>query len=82
MSLRVAAGFPGGGIPGSNVFTDAAAVSGTTYTLTHAPTGPLLNVYLDGVLQLAANYSVTGTTLTFSGLTMGNYAQFSVTYTY
>lgn len=84
MSLRAVAN-NAGGVPGSslNIASDGGAVSGAgPYTLSHAPAGGLLQVFLDGVKQLPANYSVTGTALTFVGLTMANYAQWSATYGY
>ena len=59
-----------------------AVTSAVAYTLTNAPAGALLMVFLDGILQLPANYSVSGTTLTFSGLTMANYLQLQAVYTY
>lgn len=63
-----------GGAPGATPsFSDDESPSGTqngsnlAFTLGHSPTGSSLEVYLNGVLQVAgADYSLSGNTITFT----------------
>lgn len=48
------------------------------YALSQTYVAGTTTVTLDGVEQLPANYTIVGTALTFVGLTMANYATWSV----
>lgn len=66
-----------------NIQTDPAVVVGLgPYTLSHTPAGSLKLLFLDGVLQLPANFSISTNTLTLVGLTPSNYTNLAFTYTF
>lgn len=67
------------GSTASGYFRYEVAVSGAgPYTLPSAPDGALTMVFLDGGLIPASNYTISGTSLTFSGLSMGDYQNLAV----
>jgi len=72
------------GMPASyGVKTDGGSVSGSgPYTLTFAPDGRMVAVYLDGVKQLTANFTISASSLSFTGLTMSSYQNWSIDYSF
>lgn len=56
------------------------AVAGLAYALPSTPMSSFLQVFLDGQLQLPANYNLVGNILTFTGLVMTEYQWLQVSY--
>lgn len=70
----------GAGPGGSQTHVDTGVVNAGfgPYTLSHTYIAGTITVCLNGIEQLASNWSITGTALTFSGLDMTYYDNWSV----
>lgn len=75
-----ATGLPYNGSSGTQSFVDRGTINAGAgpYALSHSYTASSVTVTLDGLEQLPANYSVTATQLTFVGLTMTDYLNWSL----
>lgn len=67
---------------GSTFATDKFATSGTSYTISHTHAGTFAQVFFDGVLQPSTEWSISGTTLTLSGVDTTLFDTVTVTFSY
>lgn len=54
----------------------------TVFTLSHTPVSNSLHMYVNGLLQLSSNYSISGATITVTGFTPTTNDEIAFSYRY